>query len=452
MSITEAVARWITHTSYEDMPPEAIRVAKEANLDCLGVAIAGATQPVGQIAIKYTREAGGAGEAGVIAGGFKTNAANAAFANGILAHAVDFDDTWLPVGHPTCTVFPVLMALGEKLNLSGKKLLEAFVIGLEIHGKVGYPHTVPGFHSTPIFGSLAAAAAAAKLLGLDEWKTRMALGIAASHASGIGKNVGTMTKPYHSGNAAFGGLRAALLAREGFTADPDILDGRRGYAEVFMGAGRWDGEKVVSSLGKPFHVVEPGIGIKKYPTCYLNHRALDAILQLVKAHDIKPQQVAEVKVGVAHEEWLNREDPDFGLRAKFSLQYNMAEAVLRRKITIESFSDEQVHRPEAREMMKRVKLQVDRSIPAEYARSSNPVTIRLQDGRELHNRVDVPHGDWDDPLSQDELLAKYRDNVLRVLPATACERTIELMLNLDKLDSIRELSEVVTRTPARATP
>ena len=444
MGLTDSIARWIIATTYDDLPRDAVVAAKRAMLDTLGVSLAGATQPVGKIVIDYTRAAGGAPEASVIAGGMRTSLADAAFANGVLAHATDFDDTWLPVGHPTCTVFPVVLALGEKLGASGRDIINAFVIGLEIHGKIGIGHHTPGFYSTGAYGVLAAAAAASKMLGLDEWQIRMALAIAASHASGIGKNVGTMTKPYHSGNAASGGLRAALLAKAGFTGDPEPIDGPRGYADTFMD-GTYDAQATIDALGKPFHVISPGIGVKKYPTCYLNHRALDAILKLVVANDVRPEQVEEVVVTVPYEGWLNRMDLDFGLRAKFSLQYNMAEAILSRKIVIESFDDEYVNRPEAREMMERVRLQEDPSIPREYQDASNPVTLRLKDGRTLYETVDVPHGDWDDLLSQEELLSKYRDNANRALAPEDVQRTIDLTLGLEDLREIGELAQVYSQ-------
>ena len=159
--------------------------------------MAGSVSPQGRIIIKHVKENGGIPESSVLGAGFRTSAPNAAFANGTLTHALDYDDTWLPLGHPTCTIFPVILALGEKLKHSGKALLEAFILGMEVHGKVGFGYSTHPFHSTPIYGSLGAAAASAKILGLDGEQTRMALGIAASGAGGLACNVGTMTKPLH---------------------------------------------------------------------------------------------------------------------------------------------------------------------------------------------------------------------------------------------------------------
>ena len=145
--ITEAIARWVAEGSYEELPGEAVHAAKRALLDTLGVAIAGSTQPVGRIVIDYTRDAEGAPQASVIGAGFKTNVANAAFANGVMAHATDYDDTWLPLGHPTCSVLPPVFALAEKLGVTGREVILATVVGLEVHGKVGYGPKMPA--STP---------------------------------------------------------------------------------------------------------------------------------------------------------------------------------------------------------------------------------------------------------------------------------------------------------------
>ena len=269
----------------------------------------------------------------------------------------------------------------------------------------------------------------------------MALAIVASHASGVGSQIGTMTKPSHAGNAAAAGVRAAMIAGAGFTGDQDALGAPRGYVEGFLGD-RFDADRVIASLGNPYQVISPGIGVKKYPTCYLNHRALDAILPMVIDHDIRPEQVEEVVVTVPSEGWLDRMDIDFGLRGKFSIQYNMAEAILERRIVIESFDDNHVHRPEAQAMMQRVRLEVDPTIPSDYEGTVNPVSIRLKDGRVLDGREDVLHGEWSDPLSDDELEAKYRDNALRVLPHGDCDRSVDLLWRLDSLSDIRELASL----------
>lgn len=447
MGVTESLARWLVDTGYEAMPPEAVDSAKEVILDTLGATLAGATQPVSRLAIDYARDAGGTPEAGVISGGYKTGAASAAFANGISASALDFDVTFLPLGHPVCTVFPAAFAIAEKLGVKGRNLIEAVVIGIEVQTKVGYGYSIQEGpargSSVGVYGVIGATSTSAKLLGLDQWQTRMAFGIVASHASGNKKNSGTMAKPYHAGNAASGGVLGALLAKAGWTASSEPLEGPSGFADEFMD-GRYDPSVTVAALGNPLSIVEPGAAIKTIPTCHRNLRGVAAVLKIVTDYDIKPEQVERVTVSVPHAGWMNQPDPDSGLMAKVSLQFNLAEAILKRKVDIDSFDDRRLDEPEVRSVMQRVKLLVDHSIPSQYRDAYNPVTVRLKDGRELTERVDVVHGEWGDQLSLDEVIDKYRDNAMRVLSPNECDRSIELVLNLEKLDSIAELTDLAT--------
>ncbi len=227
MGVTERFARFVVDTSYEDIPPEAIRIAKEISLDCLGTTLAGYVDPVGKAITKIVRDLGGTPECTVIGAGFKTSSAQAALANGTMAHALDFDDMGLSMGHPSVPVLPVILALGEKMHLTGRDILTAHLIGFEVEGKLGYGSQElysRGWHSTGVLGVMGAAAAAAKMLKLNMEQTRMAFGIAASHAAAVKPNMGSMTKPLHAGNAARGGIMAALLAKEGYTAEPSIIE------------------------------------------------------------------------------------------------------------------------------------------------------------------------------------------------------------------------------------
>lgn len=444
MGVTERIAEFVVETDFADIPSEAVRTAKDICLDALGVAMVGSAEPQGKIIIDHVREVGGIPEAVVVGGGFRTSAPNAALANGTLIHAIEYDDTWLPLGHPTCTVLPVVLALGEKLGLGGKSILAAFVLGLEVHGKVGFGYSTPSFHSTSVHGALAAGAAAAKLLGLDVEQTTMALGIAASGAGGLSANVGTMTKTLHAGQAARNGLVAAMLARDSFTANRDVIES---FGRAFMGE-RYDPKSAISNLGNPFHIISPGVGIKTYPTCYLNHRPLDALFQIIREHDISFEDVESVEVEVPHERFLNNPKPQSGHQAQFSLQYNLAVALLDREVTIETFHDEKVRQLVKKGALDRVMLRVRPDIPADYAQSFQPVTVRLKDGRSFTHRVDRPKGHWENPLSHEEILTKYRANADRVLSARQRERSIQLVENLENLKDIRELANLVMTTAA----
>lgn len=441
MGPTEKIAGFLVASGFEDMPPAAVQAAKRCLLDALGVALAGSLTLHGKIILGHVKESGGNPECAVIGGRMRTSPSFAALANGTLAHALDYDDTWLPLGHPTCSIFPVVLALGEKLKKTGREVLEAFILGMEVHGKVGFGYSTAPFHSTPVYGSLGAAAAAAKMLGLSVEETRMALGIAASGAGGIACNVGTMTKPLHAGNAARNGLTAALLARGGFRANAAVLENRRGFAEAFIRE-KVDLQLALSRLGDPWHIVSPGVGFKTYPCCYLNHRPLAALLKVLAERKISSGQVNHVEVAVPNEHFLNNPAPETGLAAKFSLQFNLAAALLDGKIAIETFDEQNVHSPRLKKAMKKVRLVVDPGIPADYARAFHPVKVVLKNGDTFTQRVDEPAGHWANPLTDQEILAKYRSNAGRVLSAKKADLAAELVGRLEEGANLQELAAI----------
>ena len=196
MGATETVAKWIVNTTYEDIPPEAIRVANESCFDLLGVILAGSKQPLGDLIQQYVGDQGGAPQATILSSGMKTSLPNAALANGTMGHALDYDD-FGGFGHPTVAIFPALLALGEHMGSTGRELLEAYVIGCELglalQYTTKYNQMDKGFHGTAVIGRLACAAACCKLLKLDEAQITTALGIAGSMSSGLIHNFGTMT-------------------------------------------------------------------------------------------------------------------------------------------------------------------------------------------------------------------------------------------------------------------
>lgn len=446
MGITEQFAAFIVTTPDEAVPGEAVALARVGILDCVGCMLEGATEPQGRIAARFVEADGGRPEASLVGTGQRSSPVNAAFANGIFAHAIDYDDTYLPLGHPTCTLLPVALALAEALDLTGRDALTAYVIGYDVQGRVGIAgHGRRGWHTTGTLGTLGATAVAARLLGLSVEQTRHALGVAASAAAGMGRNVGTMTKPFHAGSACRAGVTAAMLAREGFTADASILDGPGSFGDVYLGG--CDAARMTAGLGRDWHIVQFGPGVKKYPTCYINHRALDAVLELRQREGVRYEDVERIEVGVPYPEFLNNPAPETGLKAKFSIQYNLGMALRDGRIVRETFDDARVRSPEAAEATAKVRLHVDTAIPREYARTYNPVTLVLHDGRRLTHRVDSPYGNWDRPLDRDRLLAKYRDNAGCALAAGDVERSIDMLESLENLDHVRDLMALVGQAP-----
>lgn len=453
MGITEKLANFVVGTRVDMMPAEAIAKTKEATLDSLGVILSAVNDPIGKIMIQYVKGTGGAPEAGVVGGGFRTSAESAALANGTMSHALDYDDTGLSVGHPSICVVPTALSLGEKLKSSGKEILEALIVGYEVEGKIGfgskYSQADRGIHGSPLFGTLGAAAVAAKLLQLDVTQVRTAFGIAASQVAGLLKNAGTMTKPLHAGNACRSGIVSAMLAKEGFTSDLNIIETPKGYGDTFMGQGNFDEEKMVKSLGQPFHIISPGVAVKKYPCCMLTHRALDGIFELIFKHNIGVEQVEKVIVGVPEITFPLQPDAHTGFEGKFCLPYNMAAALVDRRVDLRSFTDEMVQRPVIREVMSKVELQVRKDVPIYSGstlpwRAGNPITIRLRDGMVYENQVNVPRGSPGAPLTVEELSDKYRDCAKGVLSQEQTDRSIKLLLTLEELKDIGELMKVVT--------
>ena len=262
MAITEQLAQLIAETTYEQLPASAVTQAKRALLDIIGVTLAGHGEAAGQIITAFVKDAGGHQEAAILGTSLYTSPALAALANGTLGHALDFDDVTFHLrGHPSAPVVPAVLALGQALVASGKDVITAFVIGVEVEAKIGKAmtsaHLRRGWHPTATIGTLGAVAAAAKLFRLTGPQVQMALGIAASKAAGLRQNFGTMTKPLHAGEAARNGVEAAQLAQRGFTADPHILDSRFSFFNVFVGEGEFVPETVIQEFGAPYEIITP---------------------------------------------------------------------------------------------------------------------------------------------------------------------------------------------------
>jgi 2-methylcitrate dehydratase PrpD len=452
---TEQIARFTVDARFSDLPPEAVKSAKEAILDGIGVTIAGSTESAGEIVTQYVRDQGGAAQAGVVGGGFRTSAPQAALANGVLAHALDFDDViGLMSGHPTVPVLPAVLALAEAHGRSGADAILAYVVGVEVESRIGSAigmhHYAVGWHPTATLGTLGSAAASAWLLGLGVAETRMALGIAASEASGLRQNFGSMTKPFHAGHAASCGVVAAQLAARGFTADDSILESRYGFFPVLGGEGQYDLEQVTRNLGAPFAVADPGLEMKPYPCCRFIHRCLDAVLQIVDEHHPDPADVTEVECRTSSfvPQIVIHHRPRTPLEGKFSMEYCMARALMDGEMRIAQFADDKVMEPAAQELLQRVKYVHPESVPGE--RAPERVTVRLRDGREMFRDVLVPRGAPQNPMSLDELVAKFRDCAGVALSADAVDRALDMILNLGSVDNVTDLADILTAaSPSR---
>jgi 2-methylcitrate dehydratase PrpD len=449
MGATALLAEFVVKSRWEECPPAATAAARRAILDCLGVMLAGAVEPPARIVQAVAEAEGGAPLCTVVGTGRRTGAVWAALANGTAAHALDFDDTnFAMLGHPSAPVLAAALAAGELGLADGRALLHAFLLGFEVETTVAEvlnpAHYEHGWHATCTLGTLGAAAAAARLLGLDAAQTRVALAVAASQASGLKENFGTMTKPFHAGHAARSGVLAALLAREGWTASEQALEGPQGFFAV-LGAGRRE-EGAFETLGAPWKILTTGVAVKPYPSCACTHSIIDEALELRRTHGLTPEQIAEVIVGVNAlvPRILIHSRPRTGLEAKFSGEFSAAAALVDGRVGLATFRDEKTQDPAIRALMERVRLVVDPEIPGDLERHVwSRVTIRLRDGRTVSAGPREVPGHPSNPLSLEALREKFEECARLVLPEDRADTVREIVEALDSCPDLRSLTAVL---------
>ena len=446
MGATETIAKWVVNTSYEDIPPDAIRVANESCFDLLGVILAGSEQPVGQIIQKYVADQGAVGQATVLSGGGQSTMANAALANGTMGHALDYDD-FGGFGHPTVAIFPALLAIGEHTGATGRDLLEAYVVGCEVglalQHTTKYKQMDKGFHSTAVIGRLACASACAKLLKLDERQTTMALGMAGSMASGLIHNFGTMTKPLHAGLTGRDGVTAVQLAQMGLTAGDQVVEHPFGFAATVLGEGIYDLDEMADNLGKPFRTQDALI-IKKYPCCGGNHAMLDSLFSLMRDNDFTFDDVANAEVDQSYYSVVMLyQEPEDDLKGKFSAKYNVAAALVDGEVKIDTFTQEKIDDRTIGETMDKVRTRVMAKSEELLTNSENglKVKITLKDGRVFEHttaRADIL-GSQKNPWGFENIQAKFRENVALVLGDEDVSQAVQAWSDIPEVTNIAEL-------------
>ena len=449
MQNTQRVVDYIVSSRFEDIPAKALTVAKGAMLDCLGVALAGARHPAGGIPAEWARHAAGTGRATVWGQGFKTSAHDAALVNGTAAHALDYDDvTWGLIGHPSVSLVPSVLAIGELIGASGRDVLHAYVVGFEVMAKLGRTtqpkHSLEGgWHATGTIGAFGATAACCKLLGLNSEQTAYALGIVYSMTSGIVSNFGTMCKPLHAGLAARNAVEAALWAQAGFTSLPHPFDGYRSFHEVYS-RGLPADMAPLAELGRDYELVVRGVVIKPYPCGVALHPAIDAVHSLKKEHTINADDIAEIEAGVTKYTFdkLCYLVPHTGLEAKFSMPYTIARSILDPSIGFDTFTDGLVQDQRAQDLTRRVKMYVHEGIEKSWKMGSRPVNVRIKfhDGRVLERQVDISKGNPEVAMTPQELTVKFEDCARLSLDPAAMKAAARALQEIETLAAISELT------------
>ncbi|MFB3884810.1 MAG: MmgE/PrpD family protein [Thermodesulfobacteriota bacterium] len=448
--VTERISKFICSTRYEEIPDQVCEVAKLHILDTLGALIAGSKEDVTGIITNYIQPLGCGQESTLITQRMRTSAQYAAFGNGVMAHVLDFDDYEVPsMAHPSVTVLPAVLALGERLRASGKQCLEAYLAGMEVISKVGRginpEHYDKGWHSTGTLGALGAASACSKLLKLDLERVKTSLGIAASMSSGLRGNFGTMTKSFHAGHAAKNGIEAAMLASLGFTASKEILEGALGFCDIFTDGKDYDPQTIIEGLGDPFSILSPGVGLKFYPSCAATHSFLDGIFELIRQYDIKAEGVDSVECGIFYRypKMLIHSRPRTGLEGKFSLEFCIALALTERHVSLQQFTDSKVNEPKIQELVRKVRKEVTEE--AGKKGTEYPIAIikvLMKDGKTYPCRFEKRKGSPLNPLSIDEVKAKFMDCAQINYSREQSQRVWDTVMNVEKIRDIGELIEM----------
>jgi len=449
--VTALLAGFVAGFPAGGIPIGAGDQVKRAALDLLGVTLAGSVEPAGEQARAYAASQASAGPSAVFGpsggGGRRFSPAFAALANGTAGHALDYDDIGLGAGHVSVAVMPAALAVAEHVGATGAQFVEAMVLGYEVASRLTRiaPDAVSGpyeygFHKPSVYAVFGGTAACARMLGLDTDATASALGIAASSAGGLRVNFGTMTKPFHAGLANRTAVAAALLARSGFTASPSALEGRFGWFDA-IARSEGDLAAVVEGLGAggPF-AVEEGFVFKRFPCCGANHAAIEAVLELVEQHDLRPAEVESIEVAIEARyltEVLVHPWPATPLEGKFSLAYNVAAALVDRAVTIDTFSAARLA------ALAPVRHRIRTTPDPALARDAAVVAVRTTDGRAIHHEHRGIKGGLDDPLSWAELSEKFATDTARFLKDETVEEIVDRLAHLDDQPSLTMITDLM---------
>ena len=449
MNETRELAHFVAGLKYEDLPLEVVSKTEELILDQLGVQVSSSIQPWCQSVYRQVRDLNSRGGSSILNYGDRVAPELAAFANGTFGHGFEMDDTYIHAHcHPGCVVVAAAVAMGESELVSGRELILATVAGYEVMGQVGIsvaPSLINrGHNGTASLGPFGAAAVAGKILRFDTERMLQSLSIAASLGSGIQEfwRTGGSIKRIYGGLGAQGGIRAALLAQQGLTGPPTALEGQDGFCRVFSDGCRL--EKITDGLGQRW--VVPEIVFKRYHTDYNLQAPLDAFIKLLKEHDLKPGDVAEIVVGT-NELSLKaigiRQPPDVSA-AHFSAPFCLGMALVRGHVSFKDFVPESLTDPAILAVAERVKIEVDDEMQAVYpGKRGARVRVRLINGAVLEEKVKDVRGTAANPMSRGEVEDKFRSLASIVLPEAKVEAVIKLVRELPALRDMHRLCRLL---------
>jgi 2-methylcitrate dehydratase PrpD len=443
MGTTRDMAEFAHNTTFNDFDPALIKHVKDVLLSGAGMTIAGVIAPASRVILTYIKECIAPEEAGVFGAGFRTSAEYAALANGTTSHSTELEDDSFPDASYSVGIFPGIFALGEKLHVSGKEVIEAFIIAWDIAGKLALPvYQMPDRRSgiIPAFCTIGVAAASARMLKLGTEKITMAVSIAASHTSSIiGKQTGTGAHLYESGLAGRNGIASALLAQLGLTGQPDILEMSGGYLQGVAGKAYQ-----LQQLGEPYRA--QSIGIKQFPCCYAEMHPINNLIELIKVYNISADDVESIQVDVSPMffNFVRFRHPKDEEEARFSLPHSFACCFLDKNLWMESYTAERINDLQVAGFRDKVNIIVH----PEWTNPELPwggeilLAVRLKDGTEYKKICPK----ISDPVivSDEEVLNKYMKCTLPVLSRNRAEQIAEKILTLEKVSDISDLMTLCT--------
>ncbi len=430
--VTRLLARFVVDSKWSDIPEAARKEAARSVVNWVGCALGGARHETMDCALSALSDLSGPRTATVLGRKERLDVLHASLLNGISSHVLDFDDTHLEtIIHPAGPVAPVLLALAESQTMSGPDFLHAFILGVEVECRIGmavYPwHYDQGYHITGSAGVFGAAAAAGKILRLDEKQMTWALGIAATQSAGLREMFGTMCKAFHPGRAAQNGLTAALLASKNFTSSEESLEAPRGFAHVL--SENRDFSKLTRGLGETYEVTRNTY--KPFPCGIVIHPTIDACIQLRNEHALRASDIARVELRV-HPlvlELTGKRTPRTGLEGKFSVYHSAAVALLRGVVGQVEYSDEAVRDPAVVALRERITATADPNVREEEVHAR----LVLASGGAFEKHIEHVVGSLENPLSDRDLETKVRGQADSVLSASEAQELLSLSWSVASL-------------------
>ena len=455
-TIVQFLADFLVGCKYEDIPDETVQKTKHYIIDVLGCMVGSSREKQAEILKAVLNEQGGNQHSSVIAGGYKTSVMNAALINGTQGHMFDFDDDHREgTMHPSVAVFPAVFALGEKLDVSGKDLIRAFILGLEVMIRLGESFLgksyYQGFHPTGTCGVFGAAAGCALLLGLDNIQTKYAIGLAGSWAAGSIEctGEGAWAKPLQAGHPAMGGVFSALMAEKNYRGPGTVLDGvNGGLIRAFSFKDQYDYGRITETIGEKWEMMDTSI--KVHACCRFSGPAADCALDLYK-QGVRAKDVKEIlaKTGDFTIKTLcyppeRKLKPQTHVDAQFSLPYAIAVSICKNKTGIAEFKTDALEDPEVLQFMEKIRWEVDPEAEAMYPKAYPASLIAtMNDGRVLTSHVDYPKGDPENPASLQEIKDKFHSLTADYIEEEKRNQVINMIEDLENVGNISAIANVL---------